>query len=122
MVEKLVENLNVKGYDEVEDMLFELLSEHYGIKRYDFESLEKNVEYVVGAINIVKLGDKPNSLKHKQNINGQQLWSKDIEVTESYQYATYYRLDKMTDLCNKNLSGSWSETYNFRRVLDMHKE
>lgn len=116
---KLVENLNVKDYDEVEDMLFELLQEHYGIERYSFEYLEKNVEYITGTINIVKLGDKPRSLKHKHH---NDVWSDDIDITESYEYAEYYRLDKLNDLCKNVLSGSWSETYNFRRVLESMNE
>jgi predicted transcriptional regulator YheO len=114
-MEKLVENLSVKDYDEVEDMLFELLQEHYGIERHSFDYLEENVEYIAGTINIVKLGDKPNTLKHRNHKNE---WSSDIKVTESYEYATYYRLDKLNNLCKNVLSGSWSETYNFRRVLE----
>jgi hypothetical protein len=114
-MEKLVENLNVRDYDEVEDIIFELLQEHYGIERYSFEYLEKDVEYVVGAINIVKLGDIPNTLKHRNHNNE---WSDDIAITESYEYATYYRLDKLNELCKNVLSGSWSETYNFRKILN----
>lgn len=117
-MEKLVEDLSVKDYDEVEDIIYELLQVHYGIERYDFESLEKDVEYVAGTINIVKLGDIPYSLKHKRQ-NGE--WSDDISVTDSYRYSTYYRLDKLNDLCKNTLTGLWSETYNFRRVLDMFK-
>lgn len=112
---KKVENLNVKDYDEVEDILFKLLQEHYGIERYDFESLEKDVEYVAGTINIVKLGEKHSTLKHKQH---NDVWSDDIAITESYEYATYYRLDKLNELCTNVLTGTWSETYNFNRILN----
>ena len=117
-MEKLVENLSVENYNEVDDMIFELLQEHYGIERYDFESLEKDVEYVVGTINIVKLGEKSNSLKHKHN----NRWTDDIEVTESYEFAEYYRLDKLNDLCSSALTGTWSETYNFNKMLNTFEE
>lgn len=117
-MQKKVENLSVHDYNEVDDMIYELLYERYGIERYDFESLEKEVEYVVGTINIVKLGDTSRSLKHKQSIDGEWHWSDDVPVTESYEYATYYVLDKFTDLCQNTLTGSWSETYNFREMLN----
>lgn len=113
-MKKLVKNLNVRNYDEVEDLIFELLQEHYGIERHSFDCLEPNIEYVVGTINIVKLGDNPNTLKHLHHDNQ---WSNDVPVTESYEYAEYYRLDKMNELCKNTLSGSWSETYNFERIL-----
>lgn len=114
-MDKKVVNLNVRDYNDVEDMLFELLQETYGVERYSFDYLEKDVEYVVGAINIVKLGDKMGTLKHKQH---NDVWSDDIGITESYEYATYYRLDKLSELCKNNLSGSWSETYNFNSILE----
>lgn len=113
-MKKLVENLSVKDYDEVEDILFELLQEHYSIERYDYESLENGIEYVAGTINIVKLGDTHETLKHKQS--GE--WSRDIPITDSYRYTTYYRLDKLESLCKNTLTGLWSETYNFNRVLN----
>lgn len=114
-IEKKVENLNVKDYEEVEDILFELLQEHYGIERYSFDYLEQSVEYVSGTINIVKLGDKPNTLKHKSHNDE---WSDDIAITESYEYAIYYRLDKLNELCKNVLSGIWTEKYSFNKVLN----
>lgn len=117
-MKKLVENLSVRDYDEVEDILFELLQEQYGIERYSFDYLEVDTEYVTGTINIVKLGEKPNTLKHR---NHKHEWSDDNPVSESYQYADYYRLDKLNDLCKNVLSGSWSETFNFNRVLNSLK-
>lgn len=117
-MEKLVENLSVHDYDEVEDMIGELLSGHFGIQAYSFDYLEKGVEYVVGTINIVKLGETPSSLSHShRQKDGTRAWTDDIKVTESYEYATYYRLDKFNELCKNTLSGSWSETYNFNKLL-----
>lgn len=115
---KLVENLSVNDYGEVEDILYELLQEHYEIEGFNFDSLEKDIEYVTGTINIVKLGNKPNTLKHKQYVNEQWTWSNDVEVSESYEFATYYILDKLNDVCKNVLTGSWSETYNFNRILN----
>lgn len=118
-MEKLVDNLNVKDYDEVEDILFELLADKYGIIGYSFDYLERDVEYVVGTINIVKLGEIPNSLKHLSHHKNE--WSEDIVVSESYEYATYYRLDKLQELCKNHLSGSWSETYSFNKLMESMK-
>lgn len=112
-MKKLVENLNIKDYGEVEDILGELLQEHYGIECYDYESLEKGIEYVAGTINVVKLGSTHETLKHKHD----NKWGEDIAITDSYRYATYYRLDMLENLCKNTLSGLWSETYNFNRIL-----
>ena len=95
-MKKLVQGLNIKSYDEVEDILFELLAD----------------------INIVKLGEEENSLKHLYHDNQ---WSEDITVSESYIYATYYRLDKLNDLINNHLTGSWSETYTFNKLIESMK-
>lgn len=116
-MEKKVENLSVHDYGEVEDLIGELLKEQFGIVAYSFDNLEKGVEYVAGTINIVKLGDNPDSLKHKQPNGEEWLWSNDIEVTDSYRYTTYYELEKMNDLCQNTLSGSCSETYHFNEIL-----
>lgn len=117
-MKKLVGNLNVRDYSEVNDMIYELLKERYSIECCGLDFLEKDVEYVTGTVNIVKLGDKPNTLKHQQYLNGECVWTDDVTITESYKYAEYYRLDKMNYLCKSVLSGKWSETYNFNRVLN----
>lgn len=114
---KKVENLSVHDYDEVEDMIGELLQEQFGIIAHSSESLEKNVEYIVGTINIVKLGDAPNTLKHRHRKGEEWVWSADIKMSESYEWATYYELEKFQSLCANTLSGTWSETYNFEEAL-----
>lgn len=95
-------------------MLLELLQQHFDIEEYCFDHLEKNVEYITGATNIVKLGENPKTLKH----NHDNKWSDDVKITDSYKHAIYYRLDKMDNLCKNALSGSWSETYNFNKTLE----
>lgn len=49
-MKKLVENLSVKDYDVVEDILSELLQEHYGIEQYDFGSLEEHSGTLVTSV------------------------------------------------------------------------
>lgn len=95
-----MKNLDCTHYDCVEDILEEALSTLCGIDVYYINGLEKDVEYVVGTINIVKLGDNPNTLKFKQN----NKWSEDVTVSASYEYATYFRLDKINELIKKHLS------------------
>jgi predicted transcriptional regulator YheO len=114
-VNKKVENLSVIDYDEVDDIIGELLQEQFGIVAYSFDNLDRDVEYVAGTINIVKLGEKLDSLKHRYLNN---VWTEDIEVTESYRNAIYYKLDKLSGLCKNTLSGTWSETYNFNKILN----
>lgn len=115
---KLVNNLNVRDYECVEDIIGELLQDQHGIIELYFESLERGVEYIVGSINIVKLGNRPNTLKHKHDNE----WTEDIEVSESYRDATYYELKAMNKLCENVLRGTWSEPYNLEQSLKLVSE
>lgn len=93
--------IKIRDYDCVEDILLEALDTLCGITSINaFEDLEKDVEYVCGAINIVKLGDKPNTLKHKQG----DKWSNDVEVSESYANTMYFRVDQMQKLVTNHLT------------------
>lgn len=122
MMKKLVEDLTVHDYFDIEDILSELLREQFGIVSYASHNLEKGTEYITGTINIVKLGDTPSSLKHKQKNDKGWSWSEDIPMTESYEWATFYDLKKFKELCKNTLSGSNSETYNFRETLRRLRE
>jgi len=95
--------LTIRHYDEVNDILEEALDTLCGLTdvRYGIDNLEKDVEYVCGTINIVKLGDKPNTLKHKDD----GVWSEDIDQSESnYMYATYYRAEQLQNLVENHLT------------------
>lgn len=87
------------NYDCVEDILEEALETLCGIEIQSFNSLKKDVEYVCGAINIVKLGDTPNTLKHKNK----NKWSEDIKISDSYKYAEYYKLSEIEKLVDNHL-------------------
>lgn len=91
-----MKDLNLEHYDDVNDILLEALEVFCGIKDiyYGVDNLEKDVEYITGAINIVKLGDKSNTLKHKQG----DIWSEDVEITESYANSTYYIAEQIKKL------------------------
>lgn len=91
-----MEGLKLEHYDNVEDILLEALEVFCGIKDiyYGVNNLKKDVEYITGSINIVKLGDKPNTLKHKQDGK----WSEDVEISESYADAIYYIAEQMQEL------------------------
>ena len=96
-----MKGLKIYHYDCVEDIIEEALSTMCGVNIYNYDSLEKDIEYVCGSIAIVKLGDKPNTLKHKHDKNE---WSEDVEVSESYEYATYYRCSELDKIVENNLS------------------
>lgn len=111
-----MKGLNIRHYDVVEDIIEEALETLCGITdvRYCIEDLEKDVEYVCGSINIVKRGDKPNSLKHKRNDG---TWSDDIDQTNSnYMYCTYYRADELQNLVTNHLTRK--NYYNEFLILD----
>lgn len=97
-----MKGLKVEHYDNVEDIIDELLSTMCGLETvYGIDNLEKNVEYVCGAVNTVKLGDEPNTLLHKHK-NG---WSEEVDQTETnYMHSTYYRKDKLEELIEKHLN------------------
>ena len=98
-----MKGLNIRDYDDVEDIILEALDTLCGLSdiRCGIDELEKDVEYVCGTINIVKLGDTSNTLKHKNN----GVWSEDIDQTESnYMYSTYYRVDQLQNLVEKHLT------------------
>ena len=89
--------LKLEHYDDVNDILLEALDTMCGVKDiyYGVEELSEDVEYVTGTINVVKLGDKPNTLKHKQSDG---TWSDDIVVSESYANATYFTVEQLQNL------------------------
>lgn len=99
-----MKGLRMEHYDDVDDILLEALDILCGITsiRYGVEELEQEVEYVTGAINIVKLGDKPNTLKHRHHTSGK--WSDDIEVSESYKNATYFNAEQIQNLISNHLT------------------
>jgi uncharacterized membrane-anchored protein len=95
--------LTIEHYENVEDIICEALDALCGITdiRQGIDELEKDVEYACGAINIVKLGDKPNTLKHKHR----GVWSEDVDqIGTNYMYATYYRADELQVLVEKHLT------------------
>ena len=96
-------NLKISNYDDVEDIISEALDTLCGITyvRYGIDELEKDIEYVCGTINIVKLGDKPDTLKHKYK----GVWGEDVDQSETnYINATYYRADQLQNLVEKYLT------------------
>lgn len=98
-----MKGLKIEDYDCVEDIIVEALDTLCGITdiREGLEELERDVEYVCGAINVVKLGDKPNTLKHKREDG----WSEDVDQTDTnYMYATYYRRDQLQKLVENHLT------------------
>lgn len=105
-----VENLTINHYDCVEDIIEEALSTMCGIDTYNFEGLIPDVEYVCGCICIVKLGDKPNTLKH---LDHKQEWSEDVEVSESYEYSVYYKKEDLDRIVKNNLTRKFYYNENF---------
>lgn len=97
-----MKDLKIEHYDDVDDILLEALDTLCGITdiRIGIENLEKNIEYVCGTINIVKLGDVEGTLKHKQG----NKWSEDIIASDSYKYATYFRKDQLQNLVEQHLT------------------
>jgi len=93
--------LKVNNYDCVEDIIEEILSTLCGIDSYVIDELQKDVEYVVGSINIVKLGDSKNTLKH---LNLNEKWSEDTDISESYMYGIYYRKDVLDKIVQEKLT------------------
>jgi hypothetical protein len=99
-----MKGLTIRHYDYVEDIIEEALDTVCGITdiRQGIANLEKDVEYVSGAISIVKLGDKPSTLKHKHTDG---TWSEDTKIEgTNYMYATYYRVDQLQNLVEKHLT------------------
>lgn len=99
-----MKRLKMEHYYSVEDIIIEALDTLYGITdvKESIEELERDVEYVCGAINVVKLGDKPNTLKYKSEDG---TWSEDIFEDETfYMYAPYYRKDQLQDLVENKLT------------------
>lgn len=99
-----MKGLNMRHYDCVEDIIDEALDTLCGLTdvRCGIDELERDIEYVCGSINIVKLGNKTNTLKHKRD---DSTWSEDIDQTKSnYMYATYYRADELQNLVEKHLT------------------
>ena len=96
-----MKGLNISHYDCVDDIIDEILSEVCGIKTYyGIDNLEPNVEYVCGCCNIVKLGSKPNTLKHKRDV-----WSEEYDKTDTnYIYANYYRVDELQKIVTDKLT------------------
>ena len=96
-----MKDLRMIDYDDVEDILLEALDTFCGIKNiyYGVDYLERDIEYVTGTINIVKLGDKPNTLKHKHG----NKWSEDVNITESYANAIYYKAEELQKLIDSPL-------------------
>lgn len=97
-----MKGLKLEHYDDVNDIILEALDSMCGIKDiyYGVNELSKDVEYVTGTINIVKLGSKPNTLKHKQSDGA---WSEDINVSESYANATYFVAEQLQNLVSSPL-------------------
>lgn len=105
-----MEGLTINHYDCVEDIIEEALSTLCGIETYCFEQLIPNVEYVCGCICIVKLGEKPNTLKHLDHKNE---WSEDVAVAESYEYSTYYSKEDLERVIKNNLTRKFYCNDNF---------
>ncbi|KMN45645.1 hypothetical protein [Bacillus sp. LK2] len=99
-----MKSIRLHDYDTVEDILLEFLY-RIGVPVYScYESLDKEVIYVCGTMNIVKIGDKADTLKHKYHDGN---WSENVEITDSYRYATFYVLDEIQRLCATHLIGKW---------------
>ncbi|PGB04434.1 hypothetical protein [Bacillus toyonensis] len=97
-----MKSVRLHDYDTVEDIVLEFLHRN-GVQVYScYESLEKDVIYVCGTMNIVKVGDQPDTLKHKHHDRN---WSGDVAITDSYRYATYYVLDEIQRLYAIHLIG-----------------
>lgn len=111
----MTKKLTLRDYDCVRDMIEELLYLN-GITEYGFEGLEGDTVYVVGTNNIVKLGEKAGTLKHRRystDENGELLYSytKDIVATDSYLNASYYELEAMEKLVGEKLTGEYASVY-----------
>lgn len=92
--------ITYKDYDCIEDIIEEILSTICGIAVYNIDNLEKDKLYLTGCINIIKLGDKPNTLKHLQD----NKWSDDVEISQSYEYASYFDLDVIDKMVKEKLT------------------
>lgn len=101
----------IADYKELlDDIVFEkdirkVLKEKCGIETIikGINNLQKGIEYVCGTINIVKLGDKYNTLKHKDYSNG--IWSNDVDQTgTNYMDAVYYNKNELQNLVEKHLT------------------
>ena len=110
----MTKKLTLLDYDCVQDMIEELLYLS-GIVEYGFENLEGGTVYVVGANNIVKLGEKAGTLKHRytteENGDFSYSYTDDVEATDSYLNATYYELEAMEKLVNEKLTGEYASVY-----------
>jgi hypothetical protein len=96
-----MKGLTINHYDCVEDIIEEALSTMCGIDSYCLGELGKDIEYITGCNCVVKLGEAPNTLKH-QNHDGS--WSDDVEISESYEYTTYYKKDVLVNIIEKYLT------------------
>lgn len=92
--------ISYKDYDCVEDIIEEILSTICGIEVYNVDNLEKDKTYIIGSINIVKLGNKPKTLKFFQNGK----WSEDVEMSQSYEYAFYFDLNIIDKIVKEKLT------------------
>lgn len=99
-----MKSIRLHDNDTVEDIALEFLY-RIGVPVYSsYEPLDKDVTYACGTMNIVKIGHKTDTLKHTY-LDGN--WLKNVEITDSYLYATFYVINEIQRLCATHLIGKW---------------
>jgi hypothetical protein len=93
-----MDNLTLKHYDCVEDIIAEVLKTLCQINIYNLDNvLESDEEFTCGTINIIKRGKDEKHLIHQYSDN---TWH-EAEITESYEYATYYKVSELKNILPK---------------------
>lgn len=84
--------LTFEDYDQVEDIIEEILYKTCDIKSYcASDILNSDDEFICGSINYVKRNENHNGLLHN---NSNDIWE-DLGLPESYNCAVYYKVSEL---------------------------